>query len=74
LKFRQKHLNLFATDKRLPTTPLARICNPSVKLPSTRIANPSERQGCWSKHHGCWSECHKCCDCEQSELANSAKQ
>ena len=50
----------------LDAPPLARICNPSVTLPSTRITNPSERHGCWSDQHRYWSE--------QSELANSVKQ
>ena len=64
----------------LDAPPLARICNPSVTLPSTRITNPSERHGCWSERHGCWSERHGCWSdqhrywSEQSELANSAKQ
>src|SRR5690554_7586690 len=44
----------------LDAPPLARICNPSVTLPSTRITNPSERHGCWSERHGCWSERHGC--------------
>ena len=57
----------------LDAPPLARICNPSVTLPSTRITNPSERHGCWSERHGCWSERHGCWS-EQSELANSVKQ